>query len=232
MRKAAGVLLLAAALGAACAHAGNRKRMPEGRIDPAVLYHNYCSVCHGDNGDGRSRARNSLVPPPANFTDARLQGKLTREYIAAIVREGKPKTAMVAYTAQLNEKEIAALADYVRAAFVEPSGDAALGRGRSLYGHHCAGCHGLNGTGAVSARGPAPRDLTTEAARRELDRDRLVSAIAVGRKGTTMGGFAGQLTADDIDSVADYLQKWLMPGNTSAISGVSAHGGRERDARR
>ena len=44
-------------------HAGQRiAKGTESR--PDALYHNYCSVCHGDRGDGRSRAQNSQKPPP------------------------------------------------------------------------------------------------------------------------------------------------------------------------
>lgn len=217
-------------LGATAALAGDRKKM-SGKIEAPVLYHNYCSVCHGDNGDGNSRAKNSLVPPPTDFTDVKLQGRLTREYIATIVKHGKPKTAMVGWNAQLNDTEIAALADYVRVSFVDHAADASLRRGRTLYGHYCVDCHGVTGAGVATsgaASNSPPRDLTGEAARRELTRERLVSAIAVGRQGTAMAGFAGQLSAADIEAVADYLQKWIMTGRANSISGTSAHGGRER----
>ena len=204
----AGALLLTAMTDA---RAGDRRK----GTDAPALYHNYCSVCHGDAGDGNSRAKNSLIPPPANFTDAKLQGKLTREYIAAIVRHGKPKTAMVSFATQLNDREIDALADYVRATFVDHAHDAGIKRGRGLYGQLCTGCHGVNG-----------KDLAEGSSR-----ERVVAAIAVGRKGTPMPGYAGQLSPDDIEAVADYVQKWLMASQGN-ISGVSAHGGRERDATR
>jgi mono/diheme cytochrome c family protein len=218
--------LLAAGTDAA---AGDRRKAAAGRIEPAVLYHNYCSVCHGDNGDGNSRAKNSLVPAPANFTDPALAERLTREYIAAIVAHGKPRTAMVGWKTQLNEREIDALAGYVRTTFVERAGDASLLRGRSLYGHHCASCHGIDGTGGKAGAGASPRDFTSEAARRELTRDRLVAAVAVGRKGTAMKGFAGPLSGADLDAIVDFVEKSLMAGEPGAISGASAHGGRERD---
>ena len=41
---------------------------PAGSSRGALLYHNYCSVCHGDKGDGRSRATGSLSTPPRDFT--------------------------------------------------------------------------------------------------------------------------------------------------------------------
>ena len=211
-------VLVAGAFLIGSAYAGDRVRAAaNGRIDPAVLYHNYCSVCHGDHGNGDSRAKGSLNPPPANFTDPRLQGKLTREYISAIVHHGKPKTAMVSFTTQLNDAEIAALADYVRRTFVDHAGDAQLVRGESLYGQYCASCHGLNGFANDT--------------RRSLTRDGLVAAVAIGRKGTPMGGFAGQMQPADIEAVVDYVQKTLMSTQSAAISGTSAHGGRERDAK-
>lgn len=216
---AALVLLSGALLLGGHAVAGDRVRATgDGRIDAAALYHNYCSVCHGDHGNGDSRAKGSLNPPPANFTDAKLQGKLTREYIAAILHHGKPKTAMVSYTTQLTESEIAALADYVRRTFVDQAGDAQLARGRGLYGHYCAGCHGTS-------------DFSNAARREPLTRDGLVAAVAIGRKGTPMGGFAGQMQPGDIEAVVDYVQKTLMTTQSSGISGTSAHGGRERDSR-
>lgn len=223
-------LLLAALVLALTAQAGDRKRLM-GKLDPAGLYHNYCSVCHGDNGDGNSRAKNSLVPPPADFTNPQRQSHFTQAYIAAIVKHGKPGTAMVGWKTQLNDAEIEALATYVKATFVDRAGDAGLKQGRALYGHFCVGCHGVRGDGVSTAAGamkPAPRDFTSDAARKELSRERIVSAIAVGRRGTQMAGFAGQMSPQDIDSVADYVEKWLMAGQSASISGVNAHAGRER----
>ncbi len=94
------------------AHADAAESKPD--INPALLYHNYCSVCHGDRGDGNSRAKGSLIPPPRDFT----AGELPRDYMIKIVADGKPGTAMVGWKTQLNEKEVAAVVDYVRATFM------------------------------------------------------------------------------------------------------------------
>lgn len=105
------------ALAALDGHAGDRRKMT-GKADGAAIYQNYCSVCHGEAGDGRSGARTSLVPPPADFTNPRLAYRFTREYMAAIVREGKPGTAMVGWKTRLDDTQVAAVVDYVRARFV------------------------------------------------------------------------------------------------------------------
>ena len=229
---AAAMVAAALALAAAPATAGDRRKSPDGRIDPALLYHNYCSVCHGDQGDGRSRARNSLVPPPANFTDPALRARLTEDYIAAITREGKPGTAMVGWKTQLNAAESKALARYVRTRFVETAGTGTALRGRTLFGHYCVACHGPTGRGieaGTAAREgvkPGP-DLTKVAA---LSRERVIAAIAVGRSSAGKPGFAQQMAPADIEAVADHLQSLLA--TAPGVSGTSAHGGKASDAKR
>jgi mono/diheme cytochrome c family protein len=99
-------------------------------IQPSLLYHNYCSVCHGDKGDGKSRATNALSPPPYDFTSPKARSEQSRERIIAFVTNGKPGTAMVGWKTQLNEREIAALADYVFTAFVQGNPPAASAGGQ------------------------------------------------------------------------------------------------------
>ena len=90
---------------------------PPGSDAPA-LYHNYCSVCHGDKGDGKSRATGSLSTIPRDFTSAESKRALSRESIAAAITHGRPGTAMVSWRTQLSDKDIARLADYVYDHFV------------------------------------------------------------------------------------------------------------------
>lgn len=106
-------------------------------INAALLYHNYCSVCHGDRGDGNSRAKHSLVPAPKDFT----AGELPRDYMIAVVADGKPGTAMVGWKTQLNSNEIAAVVDFVRDTF--------------MLGKSLVGAKGLSG---ISAHGGRERD--------------------------------------------------------------------------
>jgi mono/diheme cytochrome c family protein len=86
--------------------------------DAAALYHNYCSVCHGDKGDGKSRAAGSLSTVPRDFTSAEARRVLSRESIAATITHGRPGTAMVAWKTQLSEADIARLAEHVYERFV------------------------------------------------------------------------------------------------------------------
>lgn len=111
------LLLLAPACGWAAQDGDGRANRAYG-TGPDALYHDYCSVCHGDRGDGRSRARSSLVPPPRDFTEPRLAATLTREAMIVITRDGKPGTAMVGWKTQLQNAEIEAVVDYIRATFM------------------------------------------------------------------------------------------------------------------
>ena len=89
--------------------------VPDATFSAEAIYKNNCSVCHGDRGDGRSRASNSLVPPPLNFTVA---GGLTREYMISVVAQGKPGTAMTSWKTRLTPEQIEAVVDYVRTQFM------------------------------------------------------------------------------------------------------------------
>lgn len=123
--------------------------------NPGALYHNYCSVCHGDRGDGRSRARASLVPPPRDFTDPRATSALTREQMIAATRDGKRGTAMVGWKTQLRDAEIAAVVDYIRAEFMRPDHTAVRSAGHADLMR--APPAGISGTSAHAGRtlGPA-----------------------------------------------------------------------------
>lgn len=195
----------------------------KGAIRPAVLYHNYCSVCHGDKGDGRSRAQNSLNPPPRDFTTP-AASQLTRASMIEAVKNGRPGTAMTAWKGQLNQREIEALVDYVRNTFMQASSAADSSRGRSVYSKNCSVCHGENGDGRSRAQGslnPPPRDFTSPAAKAELTEQRMVTSITFGRADTAMAGFKNQLSKEDISAVADYIRaRFMANATTEGISGI------------
>ncbi len=97
---------------------------PVSGIKPDVLYHNYCSVCHGDKGDGNSRASRSFKNPPRDFTTA--GDSLPRDYMISVVAEGKPGTAMMGWKTQLTKAEIDAVVDWIRTTFMARKGAATL----------------------------------------------------------------------------------------------------------
>lgn len=198
-------------------------------IQPEVLYHNYCSVCHGDRGDGNSRAAVSLNPPPKNFFDTH---NLTRDYMIAIIAEGKGGTAMPGWGTQLSKKEIEGVTDYIRSTFMAVVLDPKIMRGREVYLQNCQICHGPRGEGQPNPQAgmpTAPKNFATPAARAELPRERMIDAVYNGKSGTAMISYRDKIKKADIANVVDYIRAMLMIPE-SKISGTQAHGGREQDA--
>lgn len=111
-------IALSCALPMLAAVAGGTSEAGKSAADPAKLYQSYCSVCHGDKGDGQSRARASLNPTPVDFTSPGTRAMLTRERMILGVREGRPGTAMVGWKTQLSDVQIAAIVDHVRNTFM------------------------------------------------------------------------------------------------------------------
>ena len=185
-------------------------------FNPELIYKNNCSVCHGDNGDGRSRASTSLVPPPRNFTTA---SDLTREKMIAMVTHGKPGTAMTSWKSQLSEKHIEGVVDYVRSNFMQEAIERHLSSGRLVYGHNCASCHGNKGQGVKpSWFKAAPRSFSSPQAATELNRERMIAAVTKGVPGTAMTGYADKLSTDQIESVVDYTRETFMVATSAPVS--------------
>jgi mono/diheme cytochrome c family protein len=151
--RARGWVALAAALVlAALAGMARAAPAPAGAPQAAVLYHNYCSVCHGDKGDGKSRAAGSLSTMPRDFTSAASRRELDRARIAAVITHGRAGTAMVAWKSQLSATDIDRLADYVYTRFVQ--GEAAAA-GAAISGTRAHG-----GREADAASTPVRADMT------------------------------------------------------------------------
>jgi len=140
----AGVFALGMAAGVATAAPPvEAKLLSETRAD--VLYHNRCSVCHGDRGDGNSRAIKSLNPPPRDLTKVT---ELPREYLIDVIANGKPGTAMVGFKTRLSAQQIAGLADYIQHQI--------LNRAEIIAKGGISGISGTSAYGALPPKAPAP----------------------------------------------------------------------------
>ncbi|MDH5784233.1 MAG: c-type cytochrome [Chromatiales bacterium] len=192
-----------------------------------LLYHNYCSVCHGDRGNGQSKANMALNPPPRDFGSASSRRELTRERIIHAIANGRPNTAMVGWSSQLSGKETAALADYLLENFIHPQDVVAKHPGKSIYEQNCAVCHGDYGSGGRWTTGMniQPRDFTSERGR-SLSRETMLDAVRNGRPGTAMAPFRDQLSAEQMGDVVDYIRVAFMslPEEIEGLSGTYAHG--------
>lgn len=208
--------------------AGEHHTFIPGQSRPGVyIFHNYCSVCHGDKGDGQSRAREGLDPPPRNYTTPESAVELTRERMISSVTNGRPGTAMIAWKNELSPKEIEGVVDYVRTTFMKLGNQAALSRplpsdkllssrGGVLYMQACVMCHGETGARPTTGRmQPPPRDFASPAVIAELTRKRMIISITNGRPGTAMMGYGDQFKKADIEALVDFISAAYMSGSQS-----------------
>jgi cbb3-type cytochrome c oxidase subunit III len=190
------------------------------------IFHNYCSVCHGDKGDGQSRAKDGLDPPPRNYTTPESAIELTRERMIHSVTHGRPGTAMIAWGTELSPAEIENVVDYVRKTFMKLGGNTAshampgskllASRGGELYMQNCAMCHGETGTRDTTGRmQPPPRDFTLPEVAAELTRKRMIASITNGRPGTAMMGYGSQFSQGDIEAMVDFISEAFMSGSNT-----------------
>lgn len=94
-----GVLLLAACLAIAQtptkAPANGSGTQPPDAASGKDTYMTYCAACHGERLKGAGPAASALKTPPPDLTTLakRHDGKFPYEYVAGVVRFGKPISA-------------------------------------------------------------------------------------------------------------------------------------------
>jgi mono/diheme cytochrome c family protein len=187
-------------------------------IDAAALYHDYCSVCHGEKGDGKSHAMQGLVPPPSDFTSPQSSIELGQERIILAIREGIPNTAMTAWKSRLSSAQITAISAYIQQKFLRSTTAGIATEGSQIYAEYCSVCHGETGKGAVWATtglSPRPVDFLLPANQAKLDRHRMIKSVAYGIAETAMAGWKNRLSDQQIDIVVDYVMNTFMMGSNA-----------------
>jgi cytochrome c oxidase cbb3-type subunit 3 len=185
-------------------------------FDPALaargaeLYAQYCSLCHGENGEGYA-ADNANALANQDFLAIASDG-----FLRTAIQQGRPGTVMSAWGVRsagpLANEDIDALIAMLRSWQTVPSIDVSLQhfhgsalRGREPYETHCASCHGQNGEGVTAVSLSNPWFLTT------ASEGYLGHTITNGRAGTAMRGFADTLSRDEISNVVAYIRSWSRP---------------------
>jgi len=199
-------------------------------IDGEKLFRKNCSVCHGDNGDGQSRARRGLLTKPRDFTKADPT-KLTRDQMINSITYGIPKTPMVRWKERFSPEQIEAIVDFIHESFMIKNnrvdliwwGDARgtdmtlafanglkgnIVNGKRLYEQNCVACHGKKGDGEgprAYFNKPKPRNFQHERSRNTLNRPRIFSSVSMGLTGSVMPAWSKVLTDQQIADVAEYV---------------------------
>ncbi|MDX1811976.1 MAG: cytochrome c, partial [Gammaproteobacteria bacterium] len=83
-----------------------------------AVYNYRCYFCHGYSGDAKTLASTYLSPKPVSFI-SKSTDDISQDYIARVVSQGKPGTAMMNFSNTLSSQEIEAVAYFVYKAFVQ-----------------------------------------------------------------------------------------------------------------
>lgn len=82
------------------------------------LYEYYCYQCHGYAGNGDTLAAQFLRPPPRDFTRLK-RAERSRDAMLHSVRHGRPGTGMQSFSRVLDDRQSAAVVDYIRTTFMD-----------------------------------------------------------------------------------------------------------------
>jgi len=182
-----------------------------------------CAACHGEEGSGGS-AGNDFGSPEA-------VARLSREAMIETARHGHPDATGAQQILKLGAQRIAGIVDYIRDALMLPAPLADASVGRSIYSRTCSVCHGERGDSASWAKNslnPAPFDFTSDKAKRELDRQRMLRSVRYGVRDTAMMPFATQLSREEIAAVVDYIRaNFVKPDEIAAADERTAMAGQE-----
>jgi mono/diheme cytochrome c family protein/rhodanese-related sulfurtransferase len=178
-----------------------------GLEEAKALYSKYCSICHGENGDG-------YIADGANqLNNQSWLTTVTNDHIRQGIALGRPPTTMSSwawpYGGPLSTIEIESLVQLIRGWQTEPtvvlSEEPIVGsaqRGAGIWEFQCASCHGSEGQGGTYSAVGHPVLLSTAS-------DAFLRyAIAKGRPGTPMPGYENILTSQGIDDLVALLRSW------------------------
>ena len=86
--------------------------------EPATLFRDLCSVCHGAGGKGDGPSAQGLEPKPADFTNCKTMEKDSDAVLLKIIKGGGQSagrsTVMPAWGDALSERQIRDLVQFIR----------------------------------------------------------------------------------------------------------------------
>ncbi len=191
----------------------------------AVVFLEYCALCHGTKGMGDGvLAQRMQAYPSTDLTSARKTSS-TENIIEAIVFGGVLKNLsehMPPFGNELSWTKTQSVALFIkelrsnqdvalkRLANVKESDTASLRSGKKIFTHRCTLCHGEYGEGdgrmAKVIKTPPPADLTAS----RLNKDYLEKIILLGGEGVgrslQMPPWKDELSTAELESVILYIE--------------------------
>lgn len=179
------------------------------------LYARHCSSCHGISGEGGVGVPLSLP----SFLDS-----VSDNYLIKTIRKGRSGRIMPAFD-ELSDAQVESIVKFIRSWSDKPAPientktiHGNKQKGKKLFAHHCAQCHGDTGqggkgTGVTFSRkrdlpiiAPALNNAGFLAAASDV---MIRDTITFGRKGTPMTSMlVAGLSEQDIDDVVSYIRSF------------------------
>lgn len=218
----------------------------------ARVYRSSCASCHGFRGDGEGQAARALSPKPRDFRRGAFKFRSTRSGelpvdsdLRRTVARGLPGTSMPGFGGRLDERELDAVVQYVKAfapRFDEeppgfqveipplPENPPAPDAGAAAYERAgCGSCHGATGRGDGPSspglldddgRPIKARDLWREAFRAGDAPEELFRTLVTGLDGAPMPSYRDSLTDEEIWQVVFYVRSLKRPSLLHALFGA------------
>jgi len=183
-------------------------------IRGAIVYKTYCTLCHGEKGDGNGRAsklfdKDNLVIKPRSES----------YYKKIILKGGEAIGAsgfMPIWEQELSEEQVNDVVVYL--SFLSDSVD----RGEIVFKTNCILCHGLRGDGngrAAKLYDPPPANLTRSDKNDDYKRMIITLGGAAMGRSQAMPVWGEQLSTQEINDVVNYLKTILVAEQVASQDG-------------
>jgi mono/diheme cytochrome c family protein len=169
-----------------------------------ALYGLYCTLCHGDPGQGQPGGVGELYQPPPPDVGPSAE-RLSDSQMYDIIAQGLGR--MPPLSGRMKPLERWDVVNYLRS-FAPPEEPAQTARQNAArnYVIQCAQCHGVGGEGALGT--PLyPSSFLTEGSIDEIAR-----FINVGRRQRGMPPFAGRMAEDEVRQLSELLKDLQQQG--------------------
>lgn len=176
------------------------------KVRGGIVYKMYCVLCHGEKGDGRSRALKLYGDKKISLA---IRSSNLR-YLEKIIRKGGKALGKSSYMPrwdeELSEEQIQDVVHYLDVV------DNQVRRGEVVFKGNCILCHGVNGDGKGRASklfNPPPADLTRSDKNDEYKRMIIRYGGAAMGRSDKMPIWGEQLSTQEIEDVVRYLRTLL-----------------------
>jgi cytochrome c oxidase cbb3-type subunit 3 len=182
------------------------REMSRPLIRGGIVFKYYCVLCHGEHGDGGSRA--ARLHGGANLTLKHSRSA----YYEKIIRNGGEAVgaspSMPPWRDELSREQIDDVLAYL-AVLGDP-----VRRGEVVFKTNCVLCHGVRGDGkgrAAIMYDPPPANLTRSDKSDEYKRQIITRGGEAMRRSPAMPAWGERLTSPEIADLLVYLRTILAP---------------------